>query len=120
MLHTEKTTKNKRFSVSKQDNDKVKNNDELAFRNLMKVLLIYSKLDKIALKEKYNPTSPQKRAQVFLKGFVKTFDEISSFLRNNTQKSMTDEVNQEIANINADMLYMIWNVSMEECHYFFM
>lgn len=100
--------------------ESIQNNEELAFESLMKVLLIYSKLDRISLIEKYNPSSPQKKAAIFLKSFVRTFDEISSYLRNNTQKSMTDvEVNQEIAKINPDMLYFLLNVTIEEFHFFF-
>ena len=98
-----------------------KNNEEISLKYLVKVLLIYAKLDEISLKEKFTTTSPQQKAAQFMKKLMKTFEDLSLSPTKTLRKtSESIEGGREISKINRDMQYLLLNVTTEEFHHFFM
>lgn len=106
----------KRTSLQKTEN---KYDEESHLKNLIKVLRIYSNIDTLTAKEKYTPTSPQKKAANFMK---KAFDDMTTIIKNPmASKSIENfQISNEISKINNDMLYFLLNVTSEEFHQIFL
>ena len=116
--HDKENTTNKLKSKSTAP---IQNNEEIALKNLIKVLRIYSDIDDLNLKEKYSTDEPKKKAAMMLKKFLKNFEEFSplKFSQSKTTNLHVD-IHKELRRINKDMLYLLLNVTTEEFHHFFM